>query len=135
VQAVKNIVGKAASGDLRSAASHVWQAAAEGGPRMLSPQMDFLLRLASTGTYAATMILLTLQARPERWAGAARGSQRRARCRPLTLYLTLTLSWPGRGSTARARASWRTRCTRASTWAWPRPPPPCWASSGSSAAC
>ncbi len=69
VQAVKNIVGKAASGDLRSAASHVWQAAAEGGPRILSPQMDFLLRLASTGTYAATMILLALQARPERWVG------------------------------------------------------------------
>ena len=52
----------AVRGKVQSAAHQVWQAATSNGVRTLSPQMDFLLRLLSTGPYAASMILLTLQA-------------------------------------------------------------------------
>ncbi len=49
-------------GKVQSAAHEIWQAATTDGVRTLSPQMDFLLRLLSTGPFAASMILLTLQA-------------------------------------------------------------------------
>lgn len=63
-QAVKQVVGEAAQGNMHSAAHEAWKMATAGGARMLNPQIDFLLRLLSTAPYAASMIMLTLQARP-----------------------------------------------------------------------
>ncbi|KAK9838277.1 hypothetical protein WJX81_002036 [Elliptochloris bilobata] len=60
-EAVKQVVGEAAHGKMQSAAHEAWKVAMAGDARMLSPQMDFLLRLLSTGPCAACMMLLTLQ--------------------------------------------------------------------------
>ena len=63
-QAVKQVVGEAVHGNMHSAAHEAWKVATAAGVRMLSPQIDFLLRLLSTAPYVASMIMLTLQARP-----------------------------------------------------------------------
>ena len=58
------MVGEAVHGNMHSAAHEAWKVATAAGVRMLNPQVDFLLRLLSTAPYAASMIMLTLQARP-----------------------------------------------------------------------
>ena len=57
-------MGEAVHGNMQSAAHEAWKVATAAGVRMLNPQIDFLLRLLSTAPYAASMVMLTLQARP-----------------------------------------------------------------------